>query len=95
MGLATIMASSFKDTLAKLGYEILKRDGDDILIVKRDEVADILILFEGKERHLSGAVKTNQFIYSLDQICHQYSLFREMKEDLKTFKQLSGYDIID
>lgn len=51
MGLATIMASSFKDTLAKLGYEILKRDGDDILI-----------LFEGKERRLLARSKrTNSF----------------------------------
>lgn len=95
MGTIEIMASSFKDTIAKLGYEILKREGEDVIIQKKDELATILILFSGKEKHLTGAIQTNKLIYTLDEISHQYAIFREMKQDLKTFKQLSGYDIID
>ena len=89
------MASSFKDKIQEMGYEIVKRDKESIFIQKKDELATILISFTNEDKTLSGAIKTNKLIYTLNEISRQYAIFREMKEDLETFKQLSGYDIID
>ena len=89
------MASSFKNTIAQMGYEIAAKDKESVLIQKKDELATILILFHNKDKNISGAIQTNKLIYTLDEISRQYTIFREMKEDLKTFKKLSGYDIID
>ena len=95
MGAIKIMASSFKDKIQEMGYEIVKRDKESIFIQKKDELATILISFTNEDKTLSGAIKTNKLIYTLNEISRQYAIFREMKEDLETFKQLSGYDIID
>lgn len=89
------MASSFKDKIQEMGYEIVKRDKEGVFIKKKDELATILILFTNEGKTLLGAVQTNKLIYTLDEISHQYAIFREMQEDLKTFKRLSGYDIIN
>ena len=89
------MASSFKDKIQEMGYEIVKRDKESIFIQKKDELATILISFTNEDKTLLGAIKTNKLIYTLNEISRQYAIFREMKEDLETFKQLSGYDIID
>lgn len=95
MGAIKIMASSFKDKIQEMGYEIVKRDKESIFIQKKDELATILISFTNEDKTLLGAIKTNKLIYTLNEISRQYAIFREMKEDLETFKQLSGYDIID
>lgn len=89
------MASSFKDKIQEMGYEIVKKDKESVFIQKKDELATILILFKNEDKTLLGAIKTNKLIYTLNEISHQYAIFKEMKEDLETFKQLSGYDIID
>lgn len=89
------MASSFKDKIQEMGYEIVKRDKESVFIQKKDELATILILFTNEDKTLLGAIKTNKMIYTLNEISHQYAIFKEMKEDLETFKQLSGYDIIN
>lgn len=89
------MASSFKDKIQEMGYEIVKKDKESVFIQKKDELVTILILFTNEDKTLSGAIKTNKLIYTLNEISHQYAIFKEMKEDLETFKQLSGYDIID
>lgn len=95
MGLNQIMASSLKDAIAKMGYEIATQNEESVLIQKKDELATILILFHKKDKDIFGAIKTNKPIYTLDEISRQYAIFREMKEDLKTFKRLSGHSIID
>ena len=87
--------SSFKETVENMGYEITTQDKDNILIVKRFEIADAVILFNNVTKTMSGAVNTKKMIYNLDQICEQYAIFRAMRSDLKTLQQLSKYDIID
>ena len=89
------MASSFKDQLAKMGYDIGLVQGDEVLVKKEDPVACILITFNNKEKNLFGAVKAKKLISSLDDVTRIYSLFNEMKEDLKTFNKLSNYDILN
>lgn len=87
--------SSFQTKINELGYEICKKVNKEIIIQKYDELATIVIYFNGEEKQISGAIKTNKLIYTLNEISHQYSIFRTMEADLKTFKQLSGYDIIN
>ena len=89
------MSSSFNETVGKLGYEVVKRVGKEVLLKKEGKVATILILFNGEEKQISGSIKTNVLISTLDEISSQYAMFKEMQEDLKTFKQLSNYDILN
>ena len=86
---------NFGETVARMGYEIFAKDSETILIRKQYELASIFILFDNKNKEISGAIRTDKLIYNLDEIANHYSIFRDMKADLKTFQQLSHYDIID
>lgn len=88
-------SNSFKEQLQKMGYDNVLYQGNEILVEKKEEVASILITFSNSEKTLFGAVKANKMISTLDEVSRIYSLFNQMKEDLKTFNKLSNYDILN
>jgi len=90
------MASKFNETVKEMGYEIEESTDPNLILLRRkDPISDTLILFNKKERRISGALKANCLLSTKEQICKQYEMFEEMLEDLKEFKRLSGYDIIN
>ena len=89
------MASSFNTKVNELGYKIVKKKDENILITKEGDLATIVILFENDKKYISGCIKINRFIYTVAEQAEQYAIFNEMLEDLKTFKELSGYDILN
>ena len=88
---------SFKDTVTKMGYEILEKTKDNIILKKEDEdgIATTLIYFDNTTKTLSGVIKTEKLLCTIGEIAHQYKIFREMRKDLNTFNQLSNYDILN
>ena len=87
--------ASFKDKVVEMGYEFVKREEDTLLIKKADPLANIYVLFNFTGKDIIGSIQTNKPIYNLDEIAHHYKLFRDMQADLKIFKQLTGYDILN
>lgn len=85
---------NFLDKITELGYELSKRTENEILIIKREEIADTVIYFNRTEKQISGAVKTNRLLYSIDDIARHYAIFRSMRDDLTVLQQLCKYDII-
>lgn len=84
----------FEEKLQELDYSIKTKNQNVIVIEKKHELSDIIILFNLRDKSISGYLKPNDLITDLTDICNQYTIFREMKEDLKTFSELSNYDII-
>jgi hypothetical protein len=90
------MASKFNETVKEMGYEIDEStDPNVILLQRKNPISDTVILFNKKERRVSGALKANCLLSTKEQMSKQYEMFEEMLEDLKEFKRLSGYDIIN
>lgn len=90
---------AFYDVVTEMGYETLDLDGI-IEITKKDTypnhepLGDIVILFDTTEKKLMGYVKPLRNILDLDDMCHIYKLYLEMKKHLKFFAEKSKYDII-
>ena len=85
----------FNETIKQLGYKVCERDEESILIVKEDALANIYFFFDIKLKQLTGCIRTQKPIYNLDEIARHYTIFRQMRKDLKTLQQLSKYDIIE
>lgn len=85
---------NFYDKITEMGYELSKKTETEILITKKEEIADTVIYFDTVQKQISGAIKTNKLLYTVDDIAKHYKIFREMREDLTVLQQLSKYDII-
>ena len=84
----------FTEKLQELDYSIKSRTDNLILIEKKSRLSNIIILFNLRDKSVSGYLKPNDLISDIHDMAYQYSLFREMRRDLKTFSELSNYDII-
>ena len=84
----------FLEKLQELDYSIKSQTDNLILIERKSNISDIIILFNKRDKTVSGYLKPNNLIEDFSDMCHQYALFREMRRDLKTFSELSNYDII-
>ena len=82
-----------RELINELEYVITRYEDDFVLIKKRDDdnIADVVIGFDLKLKLLYGWVITLVPIHNIDEIAHQYEIYREMKSDLKKFKEVSGY----
>ena len=87
--------ASFKDKVIEMGYEFVERNEETLSIKKVEKLATIYILFNFTGKDIIGSICTNKPIFTLDEIAHHYKLFRDMQADLKVFKQLTGYDILN
>ena len=85
---------NFHDKLQEMDYEIKEQTDNYVLVIKKKRISDIIIIFDLKEKAVSGYLKPNDIIKELDDITYQYDAFREMKRDLKELADLSHYDII-
>lgn len=85
---------NFKDTITELDYQIKEQTENYIMIEKKSAISDIIILFDLKEKAIAGYLKPNNILKELEDITHQYTVFREMKSDLKYLSEISKYDII-
>ncbi len=85
---------NFLDKIQEMDYELKEKLNHVILIEKKANISDLIILFNVKEKYVSGYLKANDLIKDLQDISHQYTLFRELQNDLKTLAKLSGYAII-
>ena len=85
---------NFNDKILEMDYQIKSQNENCIVIEKKEEISDIIIIFDLKERVVSGYLKPNNIIKELDDISHQYTVFREMKSDLEELSKLSNYDIL-
>lgn len=86
------MATIFSKTIKEMGYEIFFKDDKTIVLKKENELFISLIMFETNKKELLGAVRVKQLIYSRKEINNAFDL---LEADLKTFKQLSNYDIMN
>lgn len=85
---------NFYDKITEMGYEEKERTDNYIMIIKKEDISDVVILFSSKEKTISGYLKPNTIIKELEDITHQYTVFRQMKKDIKELSELSHYDII-
>ena len=78
------------------GYEVLPCDSPLVKVKKYDEenVADIIIIFNKETKTIGGGLITVKAIQTLNDISHQYKVFREFQRDIKEFAKRTGYDII-
>lgn len=86
---------NFYDKIAEMGYELSKKNEEEILIIKKEEIANTIIYFDVSKKQISGAIQTNRLLYTIDDIAKHYKIFRDMREDLTVLQQLSKYDIIN
>lgn len=85
---------NFYDKITEMGYEVKEKTDNYIMLFKEESISDVVILFSSKEKTISGYLKPNTIIKELEDISHQYTVFRQMKKDLKELSDLSHYDII-
>lgn len=85
---------NFNDKIQEMDYQIKTQNDNCIVIEKKRNISDIIIIFDLKEKVIAGYLKPNNILKELDDISYQYSTFREMKEDIKEFAKLSKYDIM-
>ena len=85
---------NFNDKIQELDYQIKSQNENCIVIEKKRNISDAIIIFDLKEKVIAGYLKPNNILKELDDISQQYTLFREMKSDLKHLAELSKYDII-
>lgn len=85
---------NFNDKIQEMDYQIKTQNSNCIVIEKKRNISDIIIIFDLKEKTVSGYLKPNNILKELDDISYQYATFREMKEDEKELAKLSRYDIL-
>ena len=85
---------NFHDKIQEMDYEIKTQNDNCIVIEKKRNISDIIVIFDLKEKVVSGYLKPNNILKELDDISYQYSVFREMQSDLKELSKLSKYEII-
>ena len=85
---------NFNDKIEELGYVIREKNEEFIIIEQKEEISDIVILFGIKDKIITGYLRPNNVIQDLEDITHQYTIFRRMKQDLKELSELSHYAII-
>lgn len=87
----------FLDTIAELGYEIVPVEKPYIKIKKYDtlNIANIVIIFDKETSTLSGGLVTVSPLKTVDDIAHQYTIFKDFQNDIKYFSKQTGYDIIE
>lgn len=86
---------TFFDKITELGYVVMNRTKTEILIRKTEDIANTYIYFNMEDRTLTGSVLPKEYMTNLSDVCENYKIFLQMKQDLITFKQLSGYDILN
>lgn len=86
----------FLDTIAERGYELVPSEKPFIKIKKFDEsnIAHIVIMFDKDLRVISGGLVTVAPLSSIDDIAHQYAIFKDFQRDIKYFSNVTRYDII-
>lgn len=89
-----ILTMNFNDKIEELGYFIREKNREFIIIEQKERISDIVILFGIKDRVIAGYLRPNNVIQDLDDITHQYTVFRKMEKDLKELSELSHYAII-
>lgn len=86
---------NFFDKLIELNYDVVKRDKEEILIKKKYDIADIYIYFDISNKQITGSISTNKLLYNIDDIAEHYKIYREMRADLETFRELSKYEVLN
>lgn len=86
----------FLDTIAELGYELVPTEKPFIKIKKFDirGVSDIVIIFDKNSETIGGGLIATSPIKTIEDIAHQYEIFRNFEKDIKYFSKQTGYDII-
>ena len=85
---------NFYDKITELDYQIKTKNDNCIYIVSEQTVSNIIIIFDNENKRITGYLKPNDIIKSLEDITHQYSLFRKLQNDLKELSSLCKYDIV-
>ena len=85
---------NFYDKIQEMDYTIKQKNENCIVIESKQEISDKVIIFDIQRKTLTGYLKPNDLILDLDDISHQYTLFRELQSDLKELTNLSQYKII-
>ena len=86
---------TFFDKITELGYVVMKRTKTEILIKKTEDIANTYIYFNMEEQTLTGSVLPKEYMTNLSDVADNYKVFLQMKQDLITLKQLSGYAILN
>lgn len=84
---------NFYDKIQEMDYVIKQHTPNCIVIESKQEISDKIIIFDIKNKKLMGYLKPNDLLGNLDDISHQYTLFRQLQEDLKELENLSKYTI--
>ena len=85
---------NFYDKIQEMDYIIKIKNENCIMIESKQEISDKVIIFDIQRKTLTGYLRPNDLILDLDDISHQYTLFRELQKDLKELTNLSQYKII-
>lgn len=85
---------NFYDKITEMGYAVKEQTDNYIMLIREEDISDVIILFSTKEKTISGYLKPNTIIKELEDITHQYTVFRQMKDDINELSELSKYDII-
>ena len=86
---------NFYDTITGMGYEISPLNDKEITeIVKSDKIVEIHIVFYKNDKKVLGYLKPVNNFYDVGDVSRIYTLFLEMKRDVKDLASRAKYDII-
>ncbi len=72
-----------------LGYTITRREDSCVFMKKRDDddIADCVLVIDTACGTIGGWIMTLVPIRKIDEIAHQYKVYRELQHDLKIAKK--------
>ena len=86
---------NFFDTVTEMGYSVDMSLKEIIEITKKDDTAEIHILFYMNEKKIMGYVRQLKDFYDINDVTHFYnSFFLPMQRDLKALAERSKYTIV-
>ncbi|MCR4661651.1 MAG: hypothetical protein K5765_06620 [Clostridia bacterium] len=85
---------NFYEKIQEMDYEIKTKNENCIVIEKKRNISDLTIIFDIPNKSLTGYLKPNNILKTLDDISYQYAIFRELQIDLKELASLSKYQLL-
>lgn len=87
---------ALEDILTERGYEFTGANTQFLKYRKRDEnnVSDVIMIFDISTKTFTSGIVPVRPIYNIDDISHQYKIFRDMEKDIKYFSEELEYEKI-
>lgn len=84
---------SFIEEIEKREYIITEKNDSIIMVEKRTDLCDSVIIFHKKYKVIDFFIKPNCLIENIRQISYIYQTYNNLMKEVKEFSELSNYKI--